>query len=639
MTSNLPNRYFPYTSPRPGQLRLIRAIQEDVAVGKHLCVEAANGFGKTIAALSGVLPLLEKEKFGIIYIARTHKQLDRVMQELRRVSEPTRFSGVVQRGRASSCLNPIIQKYAASARLASFICNQLKQTERCEFYTNLLKKMKRNPDYCKRFYLNPLTGLELRQKCKTERVCPYELTRQLLPLVTVVATSYNQVFDPYINSIFFDAFNRPLAKTILLIDEAHNLPRIAVELASARLNLTSIQQAAKEAKKFGLRSIAIFCIELEKAIELLLKESTEQEVRFDPIEFGQRISKLKKTNECKSFTSKLLKEGDKILYKLLAEGRPPISYIHYVARFFVQWCHFLERQDAAYFLIRNGINQSSIQLEVIALDPRYASASILNSSHASVHLSGTLQPLNAHIELVGLPEDTQTLTLPSPFSPTQIFPVISLGVTTAMRQRTPHMYEKITKRILEAVQATPHNIGIFVPSYRVLKSLLQTGLDSRIDRELFIEKQGLKSSDNDRLIKAFKNKADEGAALLGVLGGRNCEGEDYPGHEMETVVVVGVPYAIPSPREKARIEYFDLQYHQKGRLYGYQLPAMRTAAQAAGRPIRRLEDRGALVFLDNRYATPYCSRLLPRWILENLKRADDSDGILYKQLKSFYEPK
>ena len=205
-----------------------------------------------------------------------------------------------------------------------------------------------------------------------------------------------------------------------------------------------------------------------------------------------------------------------------------------------------------------------------------------------------------------------------------------------MRFRTSSMYEKIVRRITEICKATPHNVGVFVPSYAVLQSLLTAGFETLLERKLFTEKQGLSSSENDSLVKAFKANANDGAVLLGVLGGRNSEGEDYPGREMETVVVVGVPYAKPNPREKERIEYFEQQFPTKGRLYGYHLPAMRSASQAAGRSIRTLEDRGAIVFLDNRYASPYCYRLLPSWIVENLKRVDDVDGLLYTHLNAFY---
>lgn len=634
MGLNRQEQYFPYSVPRPGQLSLINAIQKDVALGNHLCVEAANGFGKTIAALSGVLPLLQKKRFGIIYVARTHKQLDRAMQELQKISELTGFNGIVLRGRASTCLNPVVLRYASNSQIAMFICSQLKRAGRCEYYQNYMKKTKRDSDYLRSFYQTPLTGFAFRTKCESERVCPYELSKRLLPLVTVVATTYFQIFDPHINPMFFDAFGHPLSQTILILDEAHNLPRIAVELASAKLSLNSVRQSLKEAKRYDLPAIVKFCQVLERKINQIVEEHSEQEIRIDPIELTTQVCKILKIDDFKRFSGIMLQIGDKILTRQLAEGKPPISYIRSMARFFVRWCFFLQRSDAAHFVTQNNANQSSI--EIIALDPRTSTASILKSSHASVHLSGTLEPSSAHIDLVGLPEHTRILNIPSPFKPNQIYPLISMGVTTAMRYRTPRMFEKISRRILEVCKATPHNVGVFVPSYGVLQSLLIAGVENIPNRELFLEKPGMSSSENDSMIQQFKKQADNGAVLLGVLGGRNSEGEDYPGHEMETVVIVGVPYARPSPKESTRIEYFEKQFPQKGRLYGYQLPALRSASQAAGRSIRRLEDRGAIVFLDDRYATPYCKRLLPSWIHENLRGLTDADGVLYNHLKTFY---
>ncbi len=636
MCSDHTTLFFPYAEPRPGQLSLINAIKEDVSVGNHLCVEAANGFGKTIAALSGVLPLLEEKNVGIIYVARTHKQLDRAMQELRTISQSTGHKGVVHRGRAASCLNPLVRKYAASAQLAMFMCSQLKRLGRCDFYKNLLNKTKRNGNYLREFSNTPLTGLQFRSKCQAEKVCPYELSKRLLPLVDVVATTYFQVFDPNINPMFFEAFGHPLSQTILLLDEAHNLPRIGVELASARLSVNSISRSKKETNNYNLPQIGQFCVALENLIQRILDERGEDEISLEQSELILQICKILKISDFDMFAKGMLHTADKIISHLLAQGKPPVSYIYSLAKFFVTWSYFLNRTDAAFFLTRNGLNSSSVNLEIIALDPRTSTASILNSCHASVHLSGTLKPARAHIDLVGLPNNTKILTLPSPFTQDQILPLVSLGVTTAMKYRTPRMYEKITNRILEVCRATPHNVGIFVPSYSVLNSLLVAGLENIPTRELFIEKPRMSSNENDSLIKKFKRKSTEGAALLGVLAGRNSEGEDYPGHEMETVVIVGVPYARPSPRESARIDYFDRHFPRKGRLYGYQLPAMRSASQAAGRSVRRINDKGAIVFLDDRYATRYCNRLLPSWINENLRGLRDADGLLYNHLKKFY---
>jgi Rad3-related DNA helicase len=67
------------------------------------------------------------------------------------------------------------------------------------------------------------------------------------------------------------------------------------------------------------------------------------------------------------------------------------------------------------------------------------------------------------------------------------------------------------------------------------------------------------------------------------------------------------------------------------------MPAMKKAAQAAGRPIRTLEDRAALVFLDHRFATGRCQNYLPSWIRDNLKILPDEDGAIGRELSIFFK--
>jgi len=123
---------------------------------------------------------------------------------------------------------------------------------------------------------------------------------------------------------------------------------------------------------------------------------------------------------------------------------------------------------------------------------------------------------------------------------------------------------------------------------------------------------------------------------LGVEGGRASEGTDYPGRQMETVVIVGVPYAQPSPRVEAQIRYYESRFPGCGREYGYIWPALRRASQAAGRPIRSLRDRGAIIFLDYRFTTAYCRRYLPSWIRRSLKVLPDEDGAIARELMLFF---
>jgi DNA excision repair protein ERCC-2 len=490
MSANRIPKYFPYKNLRPGQLTLIDAIGKEFSKGVHLCVEAANGFGKTIAALTGVLPLAKQQQFGIFYVARTHKQMDRVMQELRPISDAFGFKGIVFRGRAASCLNPLVKEFAPSSPMAMYICSQLKRTDRCSYFQVLQKKLKRSRGFLQQFIDTPLTGQQFLNKCEKEQVCPYELAKQLLPLATVIATTYHSIFDPQVNSLLFEAYGRPLSQTLLILDEAHNLPRISVEIASARLSIYSVRQARREANRFGFPSVVAYCRLLEDLIQNMLEDQSETEKKIENKAFNTKLIRKLKIRDVKVFSTELQLIGDKIVEKLLAEDKSPISYIHFLARFFEKWCMLFQRSDVALFLIKNGSKARSAQLEIIAMDPRRTTVPVLNRCHASVHLSGTLQPFDAHIDLVGLPQNSRVLSLPSPFNRNQIFPVISLGVVTSMKHRTPYMFEKINKRIDEICRATPHNVGVFVPSYSVLQSLLKAGIETLLNRKLFVEKQG-----------------------------------------------------------------------------------------------------------------------------------------------------
>jgi DNA excision repair protein ERCC-2 len=190
---------------------------------------------------------------------------------------------------------------------------------------------------------------------------------------------------------------------------------------------------------------------------------------------------------------------------------------------------------------------------------------------------------------------------------------------------------------LAVANATPGNTGIFTSSYSIARSLVEAGFEKRLKREFFVERPGMKGMDNDKMIEKFKSKGEKGGAvLLGVQGGRNSEGGDFPGATMESVVVVGVPYARPTPSMDALIAYYDSRFNQKGRDYAYVLPAMTRAIQAAGRPVRRLDDRGAIVMLDQRFASNYLSRFIPSWLKEVLQVIPDNPSDLAHQVESFF---
>jgi len=200
------------------------------------------------------------------------------------------------------------------------------------------------------------------------------------------------------------------------------------------------------------------------------------------------------------------------------------------------------------------------------------------------------------------------------------------------------MYQKMIDRINEVVNSTPTNTGVFAASFEVLNSLLSEGLENFLLKPVFHERRGMTSKANEKMVQDFKVCGDKGGAVfLGVQGGRTSEGVDFPGNQMNSVIVVGVPYAEPTPRVKAQIDYYEQCFPRLGREYGYILPAMKKASQAAGRPIRTLEDRGAIVFLDYRFSTAYCKSFLPSWITNGMKVLPDQKDVLSSEVANFFK--
>ena len=162
-------------------------------------------------------------------------------------------------------------------------------------------------------------------------------------------------------------------------------------------------------------------------------------------------------------------------------------------------------------------------------------------------------------------------------------------------------------------------------------------MEKAVERPIFCEYRGMTSKTNEKLVSEFKESAlIGGAVFLGVQGGRTSEGVDFPGNQMNSVIIVGVPYAEPTPRVKAQIDYYEKRFPNCGREYGYLLPAMKKASQCAGRPIRTLEDRGAIIFLDHRFASGYLKNFLPSWLLRDLKVLRAQDGLLAKEVRTFF---
>jgi DNA excision repair protein ERCC-2 len=630
--------YFPYPEMRTHQDEIIDLILTEGDKGKNIAFEAATGFGKTICVLSALLPLADKKGTKIIYCCRTHKQMDRVIDELKAVSQTHPVSGISLRGRREMCLHPTVKNHAMDTASALYLCRLLRSLDRCEYHKKFKEKQEEVYEMELALSRHPTYSAEVLDICLGAGICPYDFIKQVAKNVDLVACSYMYLFHPDIRENFLEIIGCYLEDIMVVLDEAHNLPDLAIRLGSTSVSTISLRAAQREATEYDEPDILLLLQLLEQVMEdLAEKYDLEDEVLLS---FEELVNRLpgdeKRLLELFRYMRKI---GEEIQKDNLKKGRPPRSYVHGCAYFLISWLNVKEREDYCYvikkFYTRRG--HPALRLEILDLDPRNITTQVLGNVYTSVSMSGTLTPLPAFVEVVGL-KNYEMQTFPTPFRRSNMFVAAAKGVTTKGSFRSQEMYRKLALKTCEVIENTPKNVGVFAASYEVLNGLLSGGLKLISPKPIFMERREYTSRQNDELVKAFKASAsDDGAVLLGVMGGRNAEGEDFPGDQMNAVVLVGVPYAMPTARIEAQVQYYSQVFPSRGRYYGYYLPAHRKLSQGAGRAHRLLTDKAAIIFLDERVMQPFVRKDIAQWIRSEMRIVQNRDDILGGMVHVFFQ--
>ena len=98
------------------------------------------------------------------------------------------------------------------------------------------------------------------------------------------------------------------------------------------------------------------------------------------------------------------------------------------------------------------------------LDAGLVSGPVFESVHASILMSGTLNPPSMYADLLGIKESDQSVHK-SPFEDFRRPILVATDVTTKMTDRNDANTMKIQKHIQSIVQNTPGNVALFAPSY------------------------------------------------------------------------------------------------------------------------------------------------------------------------------
>ncbi len=652
--------FFPFNTYRKDQEKIIKEVEENTRKNKNILLEAPNGSGKTIIALSGILPVAYERGLKILYLNRTHAQNTRVIKEIKKITTfletkkgGLKISAVSLRGRNEMCSNENLKNQKPNSEDAMTICESLRKNQACIQFGNFLLNIEGGYSasaIIPKFDNTPVDAEEILLACKTRDLCPYYFSKLLLQEANIIICNYNWIFNPFIRPFLLRDIGATLNQCILVIDECHNILEVATNLNSDRISLFSLKTCLKDLTVYKQPKI------YRDMVKSLVSHLRSKKLRLTHVEqiknprvilerFLWKLN-VKSLGKLKREFMNLLEIGEKIQEQKEEKMIFTKNFVSSLAKFWLKWMECYQ-SDAYFFCynIKKGEDKEkkTIQLEINALDPREVTIPVLGNIYSSVGLSGTIIP-DVYQNLIGLKEcekDSHIMYMDSPFLSKNYRALITEGVDTARDDRTEEMYKNFIIKIDEVLQVTPKNVGIFCASYTVLNGLLKNGIEDVVikhNKKLFKEQSGLTASENAQLLEDFKSMANSynsGGVLLGVCSGRNSEGEDYPGDYMNAVIIAGFPYKYPSSKNKAKIKYFNRVFNNRGWDYAYLYPAILAANQASGRPIRRLDDKGVIVFMDSRFKTKV--GWISSWVRKQLVAVSDQPNAIYNYLKNFWE--
>ncbi len=594
---------FPYGF-RPGQAELVHFIDSAVREGRSAVIEAGTGTGKTIASLCGALPFALEKGIKVIYLTRTKSQQLQIAKEAAAIGNGVLC--VPLRGRSwRSC--PMMrgdpELESGTPEELSRLCSEYKKADgggerHCPYYSKTLdENLGRWAAILRESSPDPE---EFSAMCESAGVCPYELRKLLLPMADVIAAPYPFVFVPGALMALETWMGTPLSETVMIADEAHNLPGYLRDAQTISMSASTLARAEKEAEANGNPYLHgdIRAKDIISAIGKALSDACREYMVDDdgilpPYFLEEELMEILGAPSASIFRaiSAMFAIGESIAERRKQAKRLPRSYMRSLAAFLQSWM-----EDDGGMGVKLIADPGNPMFQSYCMDPSPA-AWPLNECRSSIHMSGTLEPLDAYIEEMGLFAPLK-MSLGSLFPPENLLTLysdeVSMGYEDRFREEN---YRRTMDLIYETVTAANVNAAVFFQSYGVMERMIGDGLAERIGREAYYERQGAPQEELMSVVEAFR--ASDRGVLYCVLGGRISEGIDFPGRAMELAVIVGVPYPRPTAKLRALKRYYDLRFGD-GRLFASAAPASRKMRQAIGRLIRSEADRGAAVILDRR---------------------------------------
>lgn len=552
---------------------------------------APTGLGKTAALLSAGVTYALRNNLTVFFLTPKHSQHHIAIETLKLLNKKYNLDirCVDLIGKKHMCLQSGVHDLP-NGEFHDY-CRELRKRDQCDFYLNMKDKVRRS------MCLDNIKGIlhveESNSICKKHEICPFEMAALAGKKAKVIVADYYHILSPSIRGSLLSRLQKNLSECIICFDEAHNLPERCRDLLTTNLSTLTVDRALKENKEFNF-DYENNLFDMFNNLSRLAKEI--------PIEKNESLVKKEDFNVDSGLIEPLKEAAD------IVREKQKRSSLGVVANFLESWAG----PDKAFtrIITREFSKRGRVfyNLSYRCLDPSLLIKQL--DAHSLVFMSGTLSPTNMYLDLFGLDKGrTVTTEYSNPFPQKNRLNIIAPTTTTKFTKRDDKMFKRISRICSDIVNVVPGNAALFFPSYS-LRDEVNYFFKDEVNKTVISEQPGLSKKEKQELIEKFKSYSKEGAVLLGAASGSFGEGIDLPGDFLNAVVVVGLPLAKPDLETQELIDYYDERF-ARGWDYGYIYPAIIKALQNAGRCIRTENDKGCIVFLDERYVWDNYKKCFP----------------------------
>ncbi len=673
---------FPYPEMREAQHDMILECWRDLRAGKTLFAEAPTGIGKTIATLYPAVRCLGEDRCDkIFYLTAknaTRREAFGAVEKL--ISAGTPIRGCVITSRDAACVCEAARAGRREGRRTSAYCSPATCPYARGYYDRVEAVIEGMLGSGKGLF----SGLDIRAAAEAGQVCPYELSLDLSERCEIIICDYNYLLSPAVSlrRYFSDGIPGTAGhRYIFLIDEAHNLPDRAREMYGATLSLADLRAVQDRIRAWEENALGgVFPEEDGEVGNLPDPEEDRRTPRLTSASLDDlmgalaRMSRLSadsmsagsdgvrrgvaldrhRPGELIDAASALASLGDRWLRRSLAHPLyGTVDTLIASLRAFRSAGDFYDRHYATFVEVEEGAASSAdepadlmeggdVRVRLVCLDPSDILRPILQKAVARVLFSATLTPAEYFADILGGDRSAVTVSFDSPFDPARLCVAVCDEINTRYENRE-ESHRRIVSYLSAVVSAKRGNYIIYFPSYAYLDAVYKIFKKKYPTVKTAVQTPGMSYEEREAFIDAFRPDARELFVGFCVLSGSFSEGVDLPGRCLIGTVIVGVGIPALSNERNIMREYYDERAagmgdggsSREGYDYAYTYPGMNHVLQAAGRVIRRDDDRGVVVLLDDRYAAePYLHLYPAHW--ENIAAVSDAAS-LYEYLTRFWQ--